>query len=101
MNSITEETQLAACELLLSLIFPANRDTMTAEKWDAFVRAVEAQAEFDANSEHSAAVRSRSVGDVSVTYADTVSGGVSVDGHQIAPAALAILKNNDFLCRWV
>ena len=97
--SDTEKAVNEGVELLLSLIFPANQDTMTAEKWSAVEKAAQIQAEFDASRTDSR-VRSRSVGDVSVTYAENET-YTTVGGHPITPAALAILKNEGLLCRWV
>ncbi|MBQ8186620.1 MAG: hypothetical protein IJX93_04710 [Clostridia bacterium] len=99
--SDTTNTVNEGVELLLSLIFPINADTMTAEKWSAVEKAAQIQAEFDA-SRTGTPVKSRSVGDVSVTYAESAQNAcITVGGHPIAPEALAILKNEGLLCRWV
>lgn len=86
-------------ELLLSLIYPAVPDRMSEKERGALARAAAIQDEFD-RTHGDAAVKSRAVGDVRVTYADAEQ-TVQAGGHPIAPAALAVLKNEGLLCRWV
>lgn len=83
--------------VLLSLIHPVREEEMTAEQKRALSLAAEIQMKYD---ETGGSVKSRSVGDVSITYGDN-SGGVTVGGIQIAPGALAVLKHTGLLCRWV
>ena len=83
--------------ILLSLIYPMGEEEMTAEQKRAMGLAAEIQMKYD---ETGGSVKSRSVGDVSITYGDN-SGGVTVGGIQIAPGALAVLNHGGLLCRWV
>ena len=95
------EISANACEeslnLLLSFLYPLHERDMTPDQWNALGRAAEEQAKFDSGNE--VPIKSRSVGDVSVTY-DT-SRAVSAGGRIIAPGALAELQNAGLLCRWV
>ena len=84
--------------VLLSLIYPMREEEMTAEQKRALSLAAEIQMKYD--DEASSGVKSRSVGDVSITYRDQNS-GVTVGGTQIAPGALSVLKYAGLLCRWV
>ena len=83
--------------VLLSLIYPMGEEEMTAEQKRAMGLAAEIQMKYEENGGY---VKSRSVGDVSVTYGERFS-GVSVGGTQIAPGALAVLNHAGLLCRWV
>ncbi len=84
---------------LLSLIYPMGEGGMSAEQIRAMDQAAELQIQYE-ESGGGSAVKSRSVGDVSVTYAEQTA-GMNVNGRQISPAALAVLKNAGLLCRWV
>ena len=88
-----------AVSRLLSLIFPVGEKGMTAEQKAALAGAAELQAKFEEDGED-AAVKSRSVGDVSVTYADA-GNGMTAGGRRISPDAAAVLRNAGLLCRWV
>ncbi len=84
---------------LLSLIYPMGENGMTAEQKSALEEAAGLQAEFEENGGETG-VKSRSVGDVSVTYHTPYTSALA-DGSPVSPAALAILKNAGLLCRWV
>lgn len=84
---------------LLSLIYPRGESGMSAEQKRAMAQAAEIQLKFE-ESDGGMAVKSRSVGDVSVTYGEC-TGAVTVNGRAIAPEALAVLRNAGLLCRWV
>ena len=84
---------------LLSLIYPMGESLMTAEQPAAFEEAVQIQSGFE-ESGGEASVKSRSVGDVSVTY-QTPASCVFTDGSPVSPSALAVLKAAGLLCRWV
>jgi len=95
-----KETTETAMSLLLSLIYPLHEGMMSPEQLAALSLAAQVQAK--SAGEDALPVKSRSVGDVSVSY-DTAGtpGAVTVNGRSIAPEAAAILKNAGLLCRWV
>ena len=84
-------------EILLSLIYPTCICDMSEAQKNEFERAAAQQAEYAAQNK-SCVVR-ESVGDVSVTYAD--SQNITCGGERISPISLGILKTAGLLERWV
>lgn len=84
-------------DILLSLIYPTKIEDMTEEQKAEFAAATEEQNEYGQSS--GGVVKSESLGDASVTYADPK--GVSFGGQLICPAALARLMKCGLLTRWI
>ena len=84
-------------EILLSLIYPTKIEDMSEDQKAEFDLAIAEQNDYGSSS--GGAVKSESIGDVSVTYASSV--GVSFGGQQICPSALARLMNCGLLTRWI
>ncbi len=86
--------------LLLSLIYPITAEDMTEGQAEEFARAAVEQAEYSLSSA-SRPVKSESVGDMSVTYADADIRAVNMHGERISPTAVARLQRSGLLCRWI
>lgn len=97
---MAEITENRGRDILLSLIYPTVESDMSYEQLAAFGEAAEVQLEFMAkNGSDGRAVKSESVGDVSVTYAD--NSGVTVCGERISSEALAKLRVCGLLGCWI
>lgn len=97
---MAEKTDKRGRDTLLSFIYPLTEADMTAEQRDQFELAVHEQLDFMDSAEGSknTAVKVESVGDVSVTYADTWTH--SVGGCRISPKAYNRLMRCGLLTRW-
>ncbi len=81
-------------EILLALIFPRTRNSLSERELSVLAEAAEAQADYMQNNP--AEIKSEKIGDLSVTY----EGGTSAP-RGIAPSAYAILKNAGLILAWV
>lgn len=98
---MTENTDNRGRNILLSLIYPMSEDDMSEDQLAAFCEAAAVQLEFmDKNGTTGGrTVKTESVGDVSVTYAD--NSGVTVCGERICSEALAKLRICGLLDCWI
>lgn len=86
--------------VLRRLLFPNVPEDFDAAKTDAFSRAVCVQADERMNAVDGPRVKSESLGDRSVTYADE-DGRTSVGGKTVAAEAVLILENAGCISRWL
>lgn len=98
---MTENTDNRGRDILLSLIYPTLESDMSGDQLAAFGEAAEIQLEFMEKNGVSGGrvLKSESVGDVSVTYAD--NSGVTVCGERISSEALAKLRVCGLLDCWI
>ena len=76
-------------EILLSLIYPMREENMTETQREGFERAADVQEEY-MQKYGTRNIRSETLGDARVTYAD--DSGVTVSGEKIAPEVIGILR---------
>lgn len=91
--------------LLLSLIYPKSEERMTEEEKEAFGEAVLLEEAYLTKRKASGerAVKSESVGDVSVTYdvSGEASGKAPPVRIPVADSAYALLRTSGLLSAWV
>ena len=88
--------------VIRALCYPACPDTLKEAQKQAFHRAVCIQADYStAQTSGGRPIRSESIGDHSVTYADSTAGGMTVMGIAVAPEAVMLLTGCGCLSRWV
>ncbi len=86
--------------VLRRLLFPNVPEAFEAARSDAFLRAVCIQTDELLNGGGNVRVKSESLGDRSVTYAEE-DGKISVGGRTVAAEAVLILENAGCISRWV
>lgn len=93
-------TDKRGSDALLAYIYPITEDDMTAEQLEKFYIAAQEQLVFmdSAEGRKNTAVKVESVGDVSVTYAESEEH--SAGGVRIAPKAYNLLMRCGLLTRW-
>lgn len=103
-----DETSFAAAAVtaetvIRALLYPASAEDFSGERKDAFLRAVCMQADHGLAEERAGTgkIRSESLGDRSVTYADEKTGEIRVRGVSVSPKAVLLLENAGCLSRWV
>ena len=84
--------------ILLSLIYPMREEDMTDGQREGFESAVLVQSAF-MHTGGGREVKSESLGDAKVTYAE--SSGVTVSGEKISSEAVGILRRSGLLDCWV
>ena len=89
--------------VIRALLYPALPEDLTGSGKDAFLRAVCAQADHSLAGAGTGTgrIRSETLGDRSVTYAEETAGEVRVNGISVSPQALLLLGNAGCLSRWV
>jgi hypothetical protein len=89
--------------VIRALLYPASPEDFSESQTDAFLRAVCAQADYSLAEAGTGTgrIRSETLGDRSVTYAEEIAGEVRVNGIPVAPQALLLLGNAGCLSRWV
>ncbi len=95
--AVTAETVIRA------LLYPASADDFSEVQKDAYSRAVCAQIDHGLAEERTGTgkIRSESLGDRSVTYADEKTGEIRVRGISVSPKAVLLLENAGCLSRWI
>jgi len=89
--------------VMRALMYPGRPEELNETQKNAFLRAVCIQADYGTAENSGRKVRSESIGDHSVTYADAdgTAGGVTVMGIAAAPQAVMLLTDCGCLSRWV
>ncbi len=88
--------------VITALVYPVVESDMNEAQAAGFGRAVCLQVDYRiANKFGAARVKSESLGDHSVTYDLNASGGVSMMGVPVAPAAVATLQACGCLSTWI
>lgn len=89
-----------------ALLYPVRPEELSESQKNGFFRAVCVQADYSASQtggKDSRRIKSESIGDHSVTYADAdrTAGGVTVMGMAVSPEAVMLLTDCGCLSRWV
>ena len=89
--------------VIRALLYPALPEDFPEFRRNAYQCAVCAQADYILAGTGTGAgrIRSETLGDRSVTYAEETAGEVRVNGIPVAPQALLLLGNAGCLSRWV
>lgn len=92
--------------VLRALLYPGKPEDWKESQKNGFYRAVCMQADYSASQTGGTGgrrIKSESIGDHSVTYADAdgTAGGVTVMGMAVSPEAVMLLTDCGCLSRWV
>ena len=92
--------------VIRTLMYPVCPERLNESQRNGFLRAVCIQADYRAAqkvADGGRAIKSESIGDHSVTYADTdgLSGGMTMMGTAVSPEAVMLLTDCGCLSRWV
>jgi len=89
--------------VIRALMYPVYPERLNESQRNGFFRAVCIQADYRAAQNGGRTIKSESIGDHSVTYADTdsLSGGMTMMGMAVSPDAVMLLTDCGCLSRWV